>query len=277
MAKFEKSKEKKIRNRAYLEERLRALTEFRDLQFLYNIHPQNKNILLDYMKFLAYTDLTLPTASNAKGNLKLFLSWNLTYNGNKFFRKITLKEAELFFKWMREEGYTYTRANIVKTDLCDFADFMQFVVGKDERKHDGTKNRWYSYNGQFWKNVNTEQETDPNLIRKQNYSDFDKERIDTLHAYLKRKQDWMGVVILEYARFGSDILLLDIDDEDFNRQPSYAQSFLKWRVREGISEDMKRVCVMRTPNGEYMPMDIKTLRGYAKMFSIFLGKEFIIC
>ena len=91
MAKFVKAidKEKRLRNKAYLEERLRALTEFRDLQFLHGINPRNKNILLEYMKFLAYTDRTLKTASNIKGNLKLFFTWNMEFNGDKVFSTIT--------------------------------------------------------------------------------------------------------------------------------------------------------------------------------------------
>ena len=280
MARFERSinKEKRLRNKAYLEERLRALTEFRDLQFLYGINPQNKNILLEYMKFLAHTDKTLKTASNIKGNLKMFLTWNKEENGDKFFKQINIKQATDFFKWMKVQGYTEIRANVVKTDLCDFADFLQFVLGREQYKHDGTANRWFNYNGQFWKKVVVEQD-DLNLpLRKPNYSDFDVEFIDTLHVYLKKKQDWMGVIILEYSILGPYILQLNIDDEEFNRQPSYVQSYFKWREREGVPSDMKEVCVMRNhKTGEVMPMDLPTLRSYAKMFSIFLGKEFIIC
>ena len=280
MARFERSinKEKRLRNKAYLEERLRALTEFRDLQFLHGINPQNKNILLEYMKFLAHTDKTLKTASNIKGNLKMFLTWNKEENGDKFFKQINIKQATDFFKWMKVQGYTEIRANVVKTDLCDFADFLQFVLGREQYKHDGTANRWFNYNGQFWKKVVVEQD-DLNLpLRKPNYSDFDVEFIDTLHVYLKKKQDWMGVIILEYSILGPYNLQLNIDDEEFNRQPSYVQSYFKWREREGVPSDMKEVCVMRNhKTGEVMPMDLPTLRSYAKMFSIFLGKEFIIC
>lgn len=281
MAKFVKAidKEKRLRNKAYLEERLRALTEFRDLQFLHGINPRNKNILLEYMKFLAYTDRTLKTASNIKGNLKLFFTWNMEFNGDKVFSTITQRQATAFFKWMKSEGYTEIRANIVKTDICDFADYMQFVVGKDRYKHDGTNNIWYNYNGQFWKRIVIEQdEEDFVALRKPNCLNFDREYLDTLHVYLKKRQDWMGVIILEYSILGADILQLSIDDDEFNRQPSYAQSYLKWRQREDVPEDLKNVCVMRNhKTGEVMPMDLPTLRAYAKMFSIFLGKEFIIC
>lgn len=280
MARFVKSldQEKRLRSKAYLEERLRALTEFRDLQFIHGINPINKNLLLDYLKFLAFTDVSLKTAANTKGNLKLFFTWNKEYNGDRNFKQLTQKQATEFFKWMKEQGYTCIRANIVKTDICDFADYLQYVVGREQYKHDGTSNRWYNYNGQFWKKVNVEQEEDASIIKKPNCLDFDRERLDTLHVYLKRKQDWMGVVILEYAHLGSDILQLKIDDEEFNRQPGYVQSYFKWRSRENVPEDLKDVCVMRNhKTGEIMPMDIPTLRGYTKMFSIFLGKEFVIC
>ena len=86
----------------------------------------------------------------------------------------------------------------------------------------------------------------------------------------------MGVIILEYAHLGIDLLNLKVDDEDFNRQTNYAQNYLRWRDREGI--ELPDVFVMRNnKTGEYMPMDINKLRKYARMFSVFLGKELIIC
>ena len=280
MARFEKSidREKRLRKKAYLEERLRALTEFRDLDFLYTINPQNKNAFLEYLKFLAFTDLSLKTASNIKGNLKLFFTWNKDFNEDRHIRKITQKQATAFFKWMKNEGYTSIRASVVKTDLCDFADYLQYVLGKDQYRHNGESNSWYNYNGQFWKKIIVEQEEEPNIIRKPNCLSFDRERLDVLHVYLKRKKDWMGVIILEYASLGVDILKLKIDDEEFNRQTSYCQNYLSWRTREEVPQGLKDVCIMRNHRTkEFMPMDISTLRAYAKMFSIFLGKEFIIC
>lgn len=280
MARFVKNidKEARLRRKAYLEERIRALTVFRDVQFIEGINPMNKNLLLGYMKFLAYTSLSLKTASNVKTSLKMFMAWNKEHNDDAYFKLITKKQAEKFFEWVKIQGYTETRANMIKTDLCDFADYLQYVIGREEYRHDGTANRWYKYNGQFWKHINVAVELDSSIIRQPNVYSFDREYLDNLHVYLKQKQDWMGVVILEYSYLGIDILKLNIDDEDFNRQPAFIESFFKWRTREQVPEDMKQVCVMRNnKTKEIMPMDVETLRGYAKMFSIFLGKEFIIC
>ena len=74
----------------------------------------------------------------------------------------------------------------------------------------------------------------------------------------------------------SEFFVPFLEDDEFNKQTNYAQNFLRWRDREGI--ELPDVFVMRNnKNGEYMPMDISKLRKYAKMFSVFLGKEFIIC
>lgn len=280
MARFVKSidKETRLRRKAYLEERIKALTVFRDVKFIEGINPMNKNLILSYLKFLAYTSLSLKSATNVKGTLKMFMTWNKDYNNDTYFKSITQKQAEKFFEWVKIQGYTETRANIIKTDLCDFADYLQFVIGREEYRHDGTKNRWYNYNGQFWKKINVQMELDPGIIRQPNIYTFDREYLDNLHVYLKQKQDWMGVVILEYSYLGIDILKLRVDDEDFNRQPTFIDSFFKWRDREAVPAEMKQVCVMRNnKTKEIMPMDLETLRGYAKMFSVFLGKEFIIC
>ena len=50
---------------------------------------------------------------------------------------------------------------------------------------------------------------------------------------------------------------------------------MKWREREGV--DIPDALVVRRPDGTYVPMSLPELREYAKMFSVFLGKEFIIC
>ena len=63
----------KTKSRIFLNERLRLLTNF-DEEFLFSIGTQNKNFLMDYMNFLAFTDLTLKTCSNIRYNLILFFT-----------------------------------------------------------------------------------------------------------------------------------------------------------------------------------------------------------
>ena len=59
----------------FLAERKRLLLSFEE-EFLYSICTQNKNFLIEYMNFLAYTDLTLKTCSNIRYNVILFVTWN---------------------------------------------------------------------------------------------------------------------------------------------------------------------------------------------------------
>ena len=276
MAQFKKKYDKGIRNRIYLEERKRALEEFRDVEFIVSINPRNKNLLISYMTFLAYTDMTLTSCSNIKNNLKLFFTWNRDFNNNMFYKQIKKSHAENFFKWLKEEGYTYQRARIMRTDLGNFGEYVEYVLGSEEYQHNGIKNQWYGYKSDFWYSVNIQQTEKDSVIRKSNITDFENERIDILRAYLTRKHDFIGVLILEYAHLGLELLNLKIEHEEFNKQTNYAKNYLRWREREGIN--LPDVFVMRNnKTGEYMPMDIHKLRKYAKMFSIFLGKELIIC
>lgn len=275
MAQYTKKYDKGIRNRIYLEERRRALEEFRDLEFLHSINPRNKNILISYMNFLAHTDITLSSCSNIKNNLKLFLTWNRDNNNNMFFKQIKKYQAEKFFIWLRESGYSYQRAKILRTDLGNFGEYIEYVLGSEEYQYSGIKNQWYGYKSDFWYAIEIQQYNE-NEIRKPNITDFENERIGVLRAYLTKKKDFMGVIILEYAHLGIELLTMKIEDDEFNKQTNYAQNYLRWRDREGI--ELPDVFVMRNnKNGEYMPMDISKLRAYAKMFSVFLGKEFIIC
>ena len=273
MAQFAKKYDKGIRNRIYLEERRRALEEFRDLEFLHSINPRNKNLLISYMNFLAYTDMTLTSCSNIKNNLKLFLTWNRDYNSNMFFKQIKKSHGEAFFKWAINNNYTTQRLKIIKSDLGHFGEYIEYVLGSEEFQYSGIKNQWYGYKSDFWFKIDI---PEPDTIRRPNRTDFENERIGVLRAYLTKKKDFMGVIILEYAHLGIDLLNLKVDDEEFNRQTNYAQNYLRWRDREGI--ELPDVFVMRNnKTGEYMPMDINKLRKYARMFSVFLGKELIIC
>ena len=77
------------KNLIFLNERKRSLLTFDD-EFLFSIGQQNKNLLLDYMKWLAYTDLTLKTCVNIKYGLITFFTWNRDYNNCKNFRQITM-------------------------------------------------------------------------------------------------------------------------------------------------------------------------------------------
>ena len=52
----------KSKNFIFLNERKRSLMSFDD-EFIFTIGQQNKNFVIDYMQFLAYTDLTLKTCT----------------------------------------------------------------------------------------------------------------------------------------------------------------------------------------------------------------------
>ena len=267
--------DKATRSKIILQQRRTTLENFSDLEFLYSIHAENKNFLLAFMNFLAYGDMTLRTCQNMKTNLTLFFTWNRDYNNNLHFRKFNMAQAERFFIYLRDNGYTYNRARVIKTDITSLADFGQYVWGKDEYQHNGKKNRWYGYE-HFWREVNIHQEEDELIYKKCNYNTFTLERLDTLKTYLQTKKDYMGVIILEHAYLGKELLTLKVDSEEFNITRPSSQSYLKWKEREGASH-LQDVLVARRPDGTYIPMDLYELRRYAKMFSVFLGKEFIIC
>ena len=93
--------------------------------------------------------------------------------------------------------------------------------------------------------------------------------------YLSMKHDYIGLVILDYAHLGADILTLRIDSEDFNPAKKYSEQYLRWRERMGII--IPDVLVMKNNQGEYIPMGLSELRDYTSMFSVFLGREFVIC
>ena len=266
----------KTKQQIFLAERKRLLLSF-DEEFLYTIGTQNKNFLIEYMNFLAYTDLTLKTCSNIRYNLILFFTWNRECNDNKNFRQVTMTQARNFFLFVKEEGYSYTRAKIIRTDLAGLGDYGEFVLGKDEISSKNYKNQWHEYVN-FWREVDIMQREDLTKKQEPNCVAFSKERLDTLRTFLSTKHDYMGLVILDHAHLGQDILNLRIDSVDFNREKKYSKQYLAWRERMGIDvESLSDILIMKNKEGKWIPMGLTELRAYTRMFSVFLGKEFIIC
>ena len=266
----------KTKQQIFLVERKRLLLSFEE-EFLYSIGTQNKNFLIEYMNFLAYTDLTLKTCSNIRYNLILFFTWNRECNGNKNFRQVTMTQARNFFLFVKEEGYSYTRAKIIRTDLAGLGDYGQFVLGKDEISSKSYKNQWYEYVN-FWREVDIMQREDLSKKQEPNCVAFSKEKLDALRTFLSTKHDYMGLVILDHAHLGQDILNLRIDSVDFNREKKYSKQYLAWRERMEIDvESLPDILIMKNKEGKWMPMGLTELRAYTRMFSVFLGKEFIVC
>ena len=83
-------------------------------------------------------------------------------------------------------------------------------------------------------------------------------------------------VILDFAYLGEALLTLQEDNELFNQQMASVKSYQKWKKREG-AEHLPDVLIVRRQDGTYVPMSLSELRDYTRMFSVFLGKEFIIC
>lgn len=266
--------DKVTREKILYEQRKRSLQHF-EVDFLLLINAQTKNLLLEFMQFLAYTDLALRTCQGMKSNLVMFLTWNYNYNDNKNFRLITKKQGEDFFLYVKNMGSGYNRAKVIKSDIVSFADFIQFVVGKDEYHHNGKKNHWYNYNHE-WREVDIQQQPEESEFKKCNVHTFSTERLDALKFYLMMTHDYMGAVILDFAYLGEALLTLQEDDELFNQQMASVKSYQKWKKREG-AEHLPDVLIVRRQNGTYVPMSLSELRDYTRMFSVFLGKEFIIC
>lgn len=266
---------KEERDKLNFEYRKRSLTSF-DSNFIDSIHPRNKKLLLGFMEYLAYSDMAKKTCHNIKLNLIIFFQWNSVYNNNSTFRTITKAEGDNFFKYIKEMTYTYTRAKCMKSDICTLADYAQFVLGREEFNKDGTTNQWFSYRHR-WREVDIQQqEEDEYGFRKSNVNYFinHPEKLDSLKHYLTIHRDYMALIILEFSWMGKDILLLQEDDVRFSSETK--EKYLKWKKRVG-AENISDVLITKRPNGSYGPMSLAELRRYTKMFSVFIGKEFIIC
>ena len=75
-----------------------------------------------------------------------------------------------------------------------------------------------------------------------------------------------------YKHFKGDYYLV----VDIANHSETKEKYLRWKKRVG-AEHIPDVFISKRPDGSYAPMSLSELRRYTKMFSVFLGKEFIIC
>ena len=264
---------KEQRENLKIERKKSTLRTF-DNEFIESINPRNKNLLYDFMTFISYSNMAKKTCQNMKNNLILFFKWNRDWNNNLNFRFITKEQGEQFFIYIKNLDYTYIRSKCIKSDICSLADFAEFVIGKDEYHHNGMKNQWYTYHHE-WREVVIPYDINETGYLSTNYAEFSFDRLDTLEKYLVSVHDYMGMMILHLVPFGYKMLFFQIDSVDINLNHPTVKKYMKWREREGVN--IPDVLVVRRPDGTYVPMSLPELRDYAKMFSVFLGKELIIC
>ena len=264
------SKDQKEREKYFLEHKKNVFMSFNSV-FLDSIHPRNKKLLIDFMEYLAYTPMAMKTCRNIKTNLTLFFKWNRDFNGNLSFRGITRKHGESFFLFIKENGYTYGRAKCIKADICTMANFCEYNLGRNEYHSNGTSNQWFLYHSE-WKEVDIQQEEVG--FKKGNTHTFTTDRLAPLRLYLQEQKDYMGLVILYFCDLQEGILTLQ--ESDVDKDSPLMQKYLQWKEKIGAAH-MTNILFTKLPDGTYAPMTLAELRRYAKMFSVFLCKEFIIC
>lgn len=276
--KFERQREFEMINNSTKEERDKFLLEYKKNNFMSfnsvfidSIGQRNKKLLIDFMEYLAFSPMAKMTCRNIKTNLILFFKWNRDYNNNVSFRAVTKKQGESFFLFIKENDYSYRRAKCIKADICTLANFCQHVLGKDEYHPNGTMNQWFSYTHE-WKDVDIQQEELG--FKKSNTHTFDTKKLEPLRFYLQEQNDYVGLIILHFCDLREKILTLQ--ESDVDKDSPLMQKYLQWKEEIGAAH-MTNILFTKLPDGTYAPMTLAELRRYAKMFSVFLCKEFIIC
>ena len=97
------------------------------------INAENKSLMEDFLDYLASVDRSPKTINAYRSDLNIFFVWNLEYNGNKFFTKLTKREIARFQNYaINDWKWSPKRVRRVKSVLSSMSNFIENVLDDEE-------------------------------------------------------------------------------------------------------------------------------------------------
>lgn len=104
---------------------------------LQQVNPENIQLEEDFLEYLASVDRSKGTIKQYKANLHVFWCWNLEYNKNKAFHKMTKRELSRFQNHaLNEWGWSPKRVRTVKATLSSLSNFIADILDDEEEYED---------------------------------------------------------------------------------------------------------------------------------------------
>lgn len=102
-------------------------------ELIEQILPVNKQLGDDFIEYLQSIDRSPNTIEQYKSDLKIFWVWNLEYNGNKPFIKITKREFAKFQNHcLNNWGWSSNRIRRVKSVISSMSNFIENILDEEE-------------------------------------------------------------------------------------------------------------------------------------------------
>lgn len=101
------------------------------------INPDNVSLMEDFLDYLTSIDRSPKTVISYKSDLYIFFVWNLKYNNNKFFVRLTKREIAKFQNYaINEWKWSPKRIRRVKSALSSMSNFIENILDDEEEFKD---------------------------------------------------------------------------------------------------------------------------------------------
>lgn len=102
-------------------------------ELLSQVNPENARLKRDFISYLQSIQRSPKTIACYENDLDIFWVWNLKYNGNKFFPKITKRDYAAYQHWLiHENGNSPSRVRRLKSTISSLSNFVENVLDDEE-------------------------------------------------------------------------------------------------------------------------------------------------
>ena len=100
---------------------------------LSQVNPDNMRLKKDFVAYLQSVQRSPKTIAGYENDLDIFWVWNLQYNGNKFFPKISKRDFAAYQHWLiNENGNSPARVRRLKSAISSMSNYVENILDDEE-------------------------------------------------------------------------------------------------------------------------------------------------
>lgn len=104
---------------------------------LQQVNPENVRLKNDFLDYLQSVQRSQKTIAGYSNDLDIFFVWNLEYNGNKFFPKISKRDYAAYQHWLiRDNGNSPARVRRLKSAISSLSNYIETILDDEEEFKD---------------------------------------------------------------------------------------------------------------------------------------------
>ena len=263
---------------------------------LAQVNPENLQLENDFLEYLESVDRSKGTITQYRANLHIFWCWNLEFNSNKFFIKLTKRELVKFQNHaLNVWQWSPRRIRVVKATISSLSNYIESILDDEFEDYRPIIKKIESPTNEAVreKSVFTEKELQPLLNTLVERKDYMKACVLALAMYSGRRKAELTRFKVSYftdqnLMFGGSLYkspekiktkgrgtkgkLLEVYVLAKPFKP-YLDLWIKEREKLGITSDW---LFPKHRDGQWLDesIDASTIDSYSKTYTRLLGKPF---